>query len=265
MTRSPITLTTDFGLGSGYVAEMKGAILSINPAAILVDLTHEIPPQQIAAAAYMLERVSRCFPAETIHVTVVDPGVGTERAIVCLRAREQYFIAPDNGLLTTIAEPTSGLEAVRIENRRYWRDLISATFHGRDIMGPVAAHLSLGVPMSDLGSPQPDITRIPLPTAVVTDARIEGEIIWLDTFGNAVTNVHLDLLPKPPCDSVRVGCGQLELAGIVRTYADATPGTLVALVGSSGRLEIAVVNGNAAERFDLRVGDPVVVMTPPTS
>jgi S-adenosylmethionine hydrolase len=261
-TRSIITLTTDFGTGSPYVAQMKGVILSIDPEAVLIDVTHAISPQDVRQGALVLEEVAPRFPKHSIHLCVVDPGVGTERKIVCAEIGGRFYIAPDNGLLSRLAAngPVAGI--VALTNRAYWLPSVSATFHGRDILAPVAAHLSLGVGLDDLGEPvdRQKLVQLDWQQVTVEADRIVGAVISIDAFGNLITNIGADVLATAVCRGpVVVHCAGQTMGGISRTYAEREPGSLVALVGSGGKLEIAVVNGNAAQTFQGKAGDAVIV------
>jgi len=257
---SIITLTTDFGSGSPYAAAMKGVILSINPDVTLVDLTHEVPAQDIRHGALVLHDVAPRFPQDTIHVAVVDPGVGTARAIVYARIGPQHYIAPDNGLLSRVAAQTRPSKLVRLENRQYWLEEVSVTFHGRDIMAPVAARLSLGLDPDQLGPPHEELAHIEWPDVRQEPRRIDGTVIEIDSFGNLITNITADMIGNRPTDErVCVVCGIYETWGIYRAYAEQLSGTLVALIGSHGRMELAVVNDSAAARLGIQVGTPVVM------
>jgi S-adenosylmethionine hydrolase len=257
---SLITLTTDFGGGSPYVAAMKGVILSINPHATVVDITHDIPPQDVRCGAIVLADTAEWFPAGTIHVAVIDPGVGTERAIVYSRIGSQQFIAPDNGVLSCLAARTPPQQLVRLTEPAYWLDEVSATFHGRDIMAPVAAQLTLGLDPARLGPPLEKLVALDWPAVRVKESSIEGEVLAIDSFGNLITNIAAGMLAgRPTDDRVRIVCGNHETRGICRTYGDRPPGTRIALLGSSGRLELAVVAGSAAESFGIRVGAAVAL------
>jgi S-adenosyl-L-methionine hydrolase (adenosine-forming) len=266
---SLITLTTDFGSGSPYVAAMKGVILSVNPHATIVDITHDIPPQDVRRGAVVLDDTAEWFPGDTIHVAVVDPGVGTQRAIVYARIGSQQFIAPDNGLLSLLAARTPPETLIRLANSAYWLDEVSATFHGRDILAPVAAQLSLGLDPALLGPPLERLTPLDWPTIRVGESQIGGEVLAIDSFGNVLTNITADMLAgRPADDRLRIVCHGQETRGICRTYADRPCGTLIALVGSSGRLELAIVGGNAAQSLGIRVGMPVALgwaLSPPKS
>jgi S-adenosyl-L-methionine hydrolase (adenosine-forming) len=257
---SIITLTTDFGMGSHYVAALKGVILSINPAATVVDITHNIPPQDIREAALVLDEVTERFPDDTIHVAVVDPGVGTDRAIVYARIGHHHYVAPDNGLLSRLAARTRPSQMIRLENARYWLEPVSSTFHGRDIMAPVAAHLSLAVDPREFGPQHEVLSELDWPVPVQRRDRVEGVVMKVDSFGNLITNIAVDMLVGRPTDErACIVCNIYETWGIFRTYSDRPRGTLMALVGSHGCVELAVVGESAAQRLGIHVGSPVVV------
>jgi len=257
---SIITLTTDFGTGSPYVAAMKGVILSINPAATIVDVTHAIPPQDVRHGALVLDEVTRWFHPGTIHVAVIDPGVGTERAILYARIGGQQYIAPDNGLLSKLASRSAPEAIHRLEDPAFWLEEVSSTFHGRDIMAPAAAHLSLGVEPARLGPPVEAVGGLEWPPVVIKPRRIEGVVLQIDSFGNLVTNVRSnDFLGRPTDERVCVICSIYETWGIYSAYAQQPQDTLIALVGSSGHLELAIVGDNAARRLGIPVGTKVIV------
>jgi len=255
-----ITLTTDFGEGSPYVAQMKGAILTINPNVTIVDVTHSIPPQSIRQGALVLSEIWRSFRRGTIHVAVVDPGVGTEREILCALCDGHFFVLPNNGLLTEVAESAPPVEIRALINRQWWREPVSDTFHGRDMMAPVAAHLSLGVSLEALGPPRSDYQRLELPRPCVHGQQVAGEIIRIDAFGNLISNIPRSLLEAATLGELRMTCAGHQIRGLSTTYGQHSSGTLIALFGSSGRLEIAVVNGSAAARLNARLGAPVEVV-----
>jgi S-adenosyl-L-methionine hydrolase (adenosine-forming) len=251
-----ITLTTDFGDGSSYVAAMKGAVLSVNPAARLLDLSHRLPPQSLVATAWFLADSLPWFPPGTIHVVVVDPGVGTGRALLCVEWSNQVILAPDNGCWTPILQSDDSPPRVyRLENPRLWRPTVSPTFHGRDVLAPVAGHLSLGATPADLGPRVSHWASLTLPDPEITTDGVRGEVVVVDTFGNLVTNIGAGMI-RP---DFRVLVDLKEVSRFVQTYGDAEPGTLVVLIGSTGRLEIAVVNGSAAARLGVSVGTVVEV------
>jgi hypothetical protein len=259
MTPPIICLTTDFGTSGPYVAAMKGVILGLNPGVHLVDVSHEIGPQNIREAALCLAKVVPHFPPGTIHAVVVDPGVGTERRLLCVRMHEQLFLAPDNGVLSWAARGAATIERIQLAQSRFWRHEVSATFHGRDILAPVAAHLSLGVAPQDLGPALSDWVELPWPAPVRTTQAIEGEVLAIDRFGNVITNIDGSELIAVEPSGMRACCGGQTTTGLVRTYADARVGSLLTLVGSSGLLEIAVRGGSAADRLRADVGFPVLV------
>jgi len=255
-----ITLTTDFGGGSRYVAAMKGVILSINPHVHIVDLSHAVPHQDIRAGAIVLAETARWFPPETIHVAVVDPGVGSDRRIVYARIGTHHYVAPDNGLLRgpTMLEPASKI--ICLSRPEHWLPDVSPTFHGRDIMAPVAARLSLGLSPDELGEPCGQLIELPWPEVQQVPNRIDGEVIEVDSFGNLITNITGDMLNGVPTnDLVQVSCEEHETQGIYATYSDQPPMTFMAHVGSTGRLELAIVDENASTMLGVGVGAPVRV------
>lgn len=260
MSRPIITLTTDFGTGSPYVAQMKGAILSINPDANIVDISHNIPPQDIRQGAIALTEIVDVFPAETIHVAVVDPGVGTDRNILCNRMADCFFIAPDNGLLSLVAKRHEPTLQLAVTNEKYWRDNVSATFHGRDIMGPVGAHLSLGVVPEEVGEPIENLVRITLPEVDISANEIKGSVVSFDSFGNLITDITRGMLEDArQSGQFQIRCGTQIVNELVQTYGTGLPLDLVALIGSSGLLELSVINGNAAQRLGVELGERVIV------
>jgi S-adenosylmethionine hydrolase len=256
--RPIVTLLTDFGEHSGYVAQMKAAILEINRDVVLVDISHSVGAQDIASAAWLLRDVAAAFPPDAIHVAVVDPGVGTSRRIIGVNTARGVYIAPDNGVLTLVIDDFVPAALIELDDSAYWRSTISATFHGRDIMGPVAGHLARGIPLAEMGSSLTDIQRLALPRAVVTEYEIDGVIIRIDTFGNLITNITaLDLAEVSSGPELNWECRGHHTQAMVETYAAARPGDLVALMGSSARLELAIVNGNASQELKASVGDAV--------
>jgi S-adenosylmethionine hydrolase len=260
-----ITLTTDFGLSDSYVAQMKGVILAIAPEATLVDVTHQIPRQDRMAASVILADAVGTFPPGTIHLVVVDPGVGSERRAVAVETDSgesigPRFVAPDNGVLTGALANYTVRRAVQLTEHRYWRPETSHTFHGRDIFAPVAAHWSLGVDVSEFGPPlDSPLVTLPLNRPVVAGNEIRGSIVRTDTFGNLITNIDASLIPEAGHDRLVVELGTQRIEGISRFYSEKPAGELLALFGSSGRLEIAVCQGHAGEILAAWSGDPVVV------
>jgi S-adenosylmethionine hydrolase len=238
---------------------MKGVILGINPAASIVDLCHAIPPQDVRAAAFLLHTAWPYFPPRTIHVVVVDPGVGSQRRAIAVDVGAATFVAPDNGVLSyVLAEAEKQrARAVHLTNRRYWLPQTSATFHGRDIFAPVAAHLSLDVPLADLGEPLTlgELVTFPLPRPERQGDGWVGHVVHVDHFGNLVTDLEAGAIGDP--QSVVIEVGGQRIVGLHRIYSEGTPGEPMALIGSSGRLEIAVPGGHAARWLQAQIGDQV--------
>jgi S-adenosylmethionine hydrolase len=251
-----ITLTTDFGLTGGYAGILKGVILGIAPDARLVDLSHAIAPQNVREAAYVLAAAAPYFPPATVHLAVVDPGVGSARRGLLIATPAAYYVGPDNGLFTAaLTQP--GTTAYTLDRPAYWRSPVSQTFHGRDIFAPVAAHLAAGMPPSALGSPMTDPVRLEWPRAQrPTPGTIAGEVAYIDHFGNLITNIPGAWLDGDPA-SWQCQIGHLSVGGLRAAYADVALGDLLAIVSSGGTLEIAVREGSAAGRLALNVGAPV--------
>jgi S-adenosylmethionine hydrolase len=264
MTDPIITLTTDFGEDSPYVAAMKGVILGINAAARIVDLSHQIPPQDVRAAAFFLKNAVPFFPQGVIHVIVVDPGVGTERALLCVDVAGQRLLVPDNGCWTTLVSPGCRPAAViRLTQVDYWRGPVSATFHGRDILAPVAAHLSLGIDYRRLGVPVEQWVQLTLPRPSRGPQEWSGEVVFVDHFGNLFTNIPGAGIQLEAGVRLKATIGNAEVSPIwVRSYAAVPADTLVALISSSGDLEIAVTEGNAARQLRAGPGTRVEVSFP---
>jgi S-adenosyl-L-methionine hydrolase (adenosine-forming) len=258
--RNLITLTTDFDVGSPYVAQMKGVILSICREVDLVDISHAIAPQNIREGAVVLADATPVFPPGTIHVAVVDPGVGTARRIVYAEMGEQRYLAPDNGLLSLLAGAQLPRRIVAVENTALWRAEISQTFHGRDIIAPVAAHLARGIDPTELGPPRDTLLMLDWPQPRVAASQITGEILYIDSFGNLITNIRRhDVASLGGSSRLIVDCGGRRIRGLVPTYGAAMSGEIIALIDSQGRLEIAKVGGHAARELSIQTGDPVAV------
>jgi S-adenosylmethionine hydrolase len=257
-----ITITTDFGISDGYVAAMKGSILSVNPEVKIIDITHQITPQNILEASFVISTVYRFFPPGTIHMVVVDPGVGTKRKAIILRTLMSNFVAPDNGVLSHVISDYSRasgkdistpIQAVTISNPRYWRTPVSSTFHGRDIFAPVAAYLSLGIPLSEFGTSINSVTTLPLPVPLnLSQGCISGEVIHIDNFGNLITDITEQDLPD---GNLQIIINNTVIEGISKSYQD-KEGPLV-IIGSGGYLEIAVAGASAAKSLGGRIGDEV--------
>ncbi len=242
MKKAVITLLSDFGTVDGFVGAMKGVILGLAPGTNIVDLSHDIPAQNIRAGAWALREAATHFPRGTIHVAVVDPGVGTARRPIALRADGHWYIGPDNGLLSlAAAEATSG---VLLENPEYRRSTVSNTFHGRDIFAPAAGHLAAGVDPGQLGPSLAEWERLETPEPTVAPGRVVGQVIHVDQFGNLITNIRSRDLAGG--DDWRVSWNGKEIGVVRRTFGDVARGGWVAYSGSSGLLEIGVRDGRAA-------------------
>ena len=259
-----ITLTTDFGMEDGNVGVMKGVIYGINPDVRLVDLSHDIAPQNIAAAAYVLRRAYTYFPQGTIHVVVVDPGVGSERLAIAVQSSQAFFVAPDNGVLTYVLrelrEKGEKVRIINLINPTYWLPEVSNVFHGRDIFAPVAAHLSLGVGIDLLGEEIGDVVMIAPLLLERGPGKIKGQLAHIDHFGNLLTNIpESDMLSLGDGIMIRVAEG--EIRGLSKTFAQGQDGNLIAYIDSSGHLAIAVVNGSAQQLLKCHVADSIEVTT----
>jgi len=255
---SLITLTTDFGAGSAYVAAMKGVIYGLNPAATIVDITHDVPPQDVRTAAWLLADSLPWFPPSAVHVVVVDPEVGTARDIVYAEIGHCCCLAPDNGVLSRLAKSVPVKQRIRVTAPEFWLPLVSATFHGRDIFAPVAARLSLGLVPEALGEPCDTWQTLAWPQPVVREREIMGLVQHVDRFGNLITNVAVEMLPHDLDRTAIVStCAAAGSIPFVHTYGERPTGTMVGLVGSSGLLEVAVVNGSAAAQLQAGIGTEV--------
>ncbi|MFP4501720.1 MAG: S-adenosyl-l-methionine hydroxide adenosyltransferase family protein [Candidatus Hydrogenedentota bacterium] len=252
-----VTLTTDFGSNDPYVAAMKGIIYAGCPVATVADLSHEIPRQNVHEAALFAGGALPYFRAGTVHVIVVDPGVGTARRPLAVYAGHRYFICPDNGVLTLVLQHFALEEARVIENPRFMRTPVSTTFHGRDIFAPAAALLAAGVDFHEVGPPAANLVTLDMPAPVLRGGSIEGAVVHVDHFGNCITNIHVDSL-----EGRMNGCvmaGNLAIERILRTYGDVLQGTPLALISSTGHLEIAISGGSAAQELGIGIGDVVRV------
>jgi S-adenosyl-L-methionine hydrolase (adenosine-forming) len=255
-----ITLTTDFGSGSPYVAAMKGVILSIHPAARVVDIAHTVGAQNVRQAAVLLTEATTWYPAGSIHVAVIDPGVGTERRIVYAQIGDQQYLAPDNGLLSRLALKTRPSRIIALENPEHWLPSVSNTFHGRDIIAPVAAQLSLGMEPDRLGPSVGELVELDWPTPQIGANEISGAILWIDGFGNLITDITAGMLASiPDCSRATVEIAGRTIHGIDRTYGDRPANTLIAIIGSSGYLEVSIAGGNARAQLSSDAGAPVTV------
>lgn len=253
-----ITLTTDFGLWDAFVGAMKGVILDINPHAQIVDISHDIAPQDIDHAAFVLKCAYPFFPKGTVHVVVVDPGVGTERLILAVRTERHVFLAPNNGVLKYVFDEHPDAEVFCVTNSECFRERVSRTFHGRDIFAPVAAHLSKGLPTEKLGKPFTEFERGTVTHPMQLEDRIVGEVVAFDRYGNGITNIPGDWI----CDreSVRVLVKDRVFESLARSYMDVPPGEPLAIIGSADVLELSIDRGSARERLGLAIGELVTVI-----
>lgn len=254
-----IALITDFGLQDGYVGIMKGAIACINPHLTVIDITHKIPPQNIAAGRFCLMNAYPYFPDGTVYIAVIDPGVGSQRRGVAIQFSQGYLVGPDNGLFSGLLSLSRAIAAVELTNINYWRvPDPSTTFHGRDIFAPVGAHLASGVPLEALGTPVTlnSLVKLPLEEVTIIANNIRGSIQYIDHFGNIITNIPGELV-KDENWSVAVR-EQISKTGL--TYSDVNRGELVSLIGSHGWVEIAVNGGNAQQQLQVNWGDQVTLV-----
>ncbi len=261
MSKGIITLITDFGTKDHYVGAMKGVMLGINPEVALIDVSHEVPAGNVHYGSYMLSQIYPLYPDGTVHLVVIDPGVGSERRPLALMSGNRFFVGPDNGVFTPVLKSGQVHSAVEITEREYFPGRISATFHGRDVFAPVAAHLSLGtVRLRDLGPPAGDPSILKSYEPEVGEDIMRGIIIGCDRFGNLVTNVEEGTLEEFLGESdpvVEVGGRRIE--GLKRTYTSVTEGEFLALIGSGGMLEISVNGGSAKESLGVNDGDEVLI------
>lgn len=264
-----ISLMTDFGIKDGTVGVMKGVIWGICPSAQIVDLSHMIQPQNIREAGYILARSVPYFPKGSIHVVVVDPGVGTQRRPMAAQLGDWFYVGPENGTITVWLERAKqeGWQTnfVELNRTQYWLEKISYVFHGRDIFSPCAAHLANGVPLSELGTSFNEPVKLNLPKPEKTDDGWRGEVFHVDHFGNVATNIYFENLGEAMKDkeNITVRLNGTEIIGLVNTFGERPVGELVALMGSSGNLIISVVNGNAQQRLGTKVGDRIDVLIKP--
>jgi hypothetical protein len=263
---SIITLLTDFGAKDVYVGVMKGAILSINPSAVIVDVCHHIDPQDLIEAAYLITSSYKYFPKNTVHIIVVDPGVGGNRSIVAVKLSDHIFLAPDNGVLTLLMDEGDLDEIVRVENTRYFLNSISRTFHGRDIFAPVGSHISKGVPIEKLGPRlgMQDLIRLSIPKPYISNKdELIGTIISIDRFGNCISNINENCLHKFVKNDAEkkfeIKIGKTVINHLSRTYTDVEPGCPIAVIGSFGFLEIALNCDNAGHRLNIEKGDTITL------
>ena len=259
-TQRIITLITDFGDKSGYVGVMKGVILSINPDCRIVDISHQISPQDREEAAFVLKSVYPFFPPQSIHLVVVDPGVGSKRKPILIESGTHWFVGPDNGVLSFACLTEECKKVWEITNTSYFLPRVSSTFHGRDIFAPVAAHLSLGVPAHDLGEEQKHCVRLEALEPEILQGMIKARVMYTDHFGNVISNISYNLFNAVVADKpFRITVGGTVIERIAPSYADAREGEIIALFGSSQQLEIAVRNGNCKRTLQVEKGAEISV------
>jgi S-adenosylmethionine hydrolase len=256
-----VTLTTDFGTSGPYVAAMKGILLGLAPAARLVDVCHTIGPQNILEGAFVLAGIVEAFPGGTVHLAVVDPGVGTDRRLIAVSLAGQWFVLPDNGLITGAARGRTPAGIWELTNPALRRPTVAPTFHGRDILAPAAAHLVRGGDPAELGPLRDGFDTLRNFEPTVNPDGLTGEVIFRDTFGNLITNLEAERLAGVPPGAWTVEVAGTQIEGLVRTYGECPTGTLVALIGSSGAVEIAAVNGDASEQLSAGTGSTVRIRT----
>jgi S-adenosylmethionine hydrolase len=253
-----ITLTSDFGIVDSYVAQMKGVILSINPSSVIVDITHEISKFNIQTGAYMLASAAPCFPKGTIHVAVVDPGVGTKRRAILITTKQGYFVGPDNGLLILAAERQGIISIYELTNPKLMLPEISGTFHGRDVFAPAAAYLEKGIKAARFGPRIDEPVRPEFVQVKRENGNIICRVLHVDSFGNIITNLRKADIPSENLNITIQDVSSLKLK-LKKTYGETKPKDTMALVGSHGFLEIAVNRGNAAEKFNAKMGTEIAV------
>jgi S-adenosyl-L-methionine hydrolase (adenosine-forming) len=260
MARPVIALLTDFGVRDHYAGTMKGVILGICPDATLVDISHELPPHDVLAGALELGASYRYFPAGTIFLVVVDPGVGSARRAIAADIGDYKFVAPDNGVLTLVVDDHPPKRVVELNERRYARPTVSRTFEGRDRFAPAAAWLAKGVDLGALGRSAGALSRLEMPKPVVESGTIHGEVLRVDRFGNLVTNIDRRIFDTRAGASLEIRIGGHQVSRVVSTYGDAAPGEICALFGSTDQLEIAANGASASVLLDLGRGAPVHVV-----
>jgi len=255
-----VTLITDFGLQAEYAGAMKGAVLTVNPRCQIVDITHQIPPQDRLRASFVLQNSYAYYPEGTVHLVVVDPGVGTDRRPLILEKRGHFFVGPDNGVFTGVLSFPGKCRGYEITRQEFFRKPLSSTFHGRDLFAPVAGHLSLGVPPSKFGLPILDYKRIEWPQPKIENKRWVSQILWADPFGNLIINISRNAHGPRLAEERWVIRGHgWKIENLSETYGDVEPGRPLALFGSSGWLELAVNQNRAQEVLKLKPGDPLFI------
>jgi S-adenosylmethionine hydrolase len=254
-----ITLTSDFGYKDSFVGILKGVIAGINPQAQIIDLSHGVAPQDVMGAALLLRHSVKYFPQGTVHVAIVDPGVGSARRPILIEAAGNFFVGPDNGVLSLACAEAKPLRAIHLSNTAYHRAAAGATFHGRDIFAPVAGYISLAVDAASLGQPVDNFAQIAWPAVTMTSSAMQGEIVYIDGFGNLFTNITAQQLQAFPKEKLAFNLRGIVIQGLASHYAAAGAGALLALINSWEVLEIAVNLGNAQQRCGARIGDKIEV------
>jgi hypothetical protein len=251
-----VTLTTDFGLKDNFVGVVKGVILQKNPEAKIVDITHEISPQSILEAAFVINSAYSFFPSGTLHVVICDPGVGTRRRIIIVSTKKYLFLAPDNGVLSLVIKKEPPQKIINVSNHKFFLTPISSTFHGRDIFAPVAGYLSRGGKLTELGEVIANIKMLPLPQSEYKKNVIKTPVVYIDKFGNIITALsQKDWQEKVKKKNFQLHFEKKKLEiSLKRAYADGEQGEIIALFGSSGFLELAINHGNAAQRLQVKTG-----------
>jgi S-adenosylmethionine hydrolase len=262
MKNSIITLLTDFGTKEHYVASMKGVILNINPRCLLIDITHQISPHDVREGAFILANAYSFFPKGTIHLCVVDPGVGGARKPLLLVTQNYCFLGPDNGLFTMITQKESVKQIIALDKKKYHLSRVSTTFHGRDIFAPVAAHLSLGIKPNAFGHKTDSLEWLRIEEPLIKEGKLLGEILHVDTFGNLVSNIEerrlLRFIRGRP---FVIRAGRRTIRGLKKGYWEGEKGEPIALFGSGGFLEISVKEGSAQKVLKMKRGDPIEIST----
>lgn len=254
-----LTITTDFGIKDGYVAAMKGVILGINPEVNIVDISHNISPQDVMEAAFVLRNAALTFPEGTVHLAVVDPGVGTKRRPIALRYNNQFFVGPDNGLFSLLLTDGKPDDLVELTKPRFWRTPSpSPTFHGRDLFAPVAAHLATGLTLTAAGTPIESMKTLHWALPITDERGVQGWVVHIDSFGNCITNItKIQFLESHRKRTFKCYAGNAIIDCISNTYADVDSGDPTLLVNSNDFVEIAIHRGSAAQMLDIRKGTPV--------
>lgn len=260
MKTGTIALLTDYGTKDWFVGSIKGVIRTINPEATIDDITHELPMGDVRSGAFMLLCCYRTFPKDTVFIVVVDPGVGSNRPNIVAKAGDYFFVGPDNGILSLVLRLEDSVSVHLLENSRYFRKPVSSTFHGRDIFAPVGAHISKGVMPRSFGPKAAGFMSFPFPEVKSSGSSVFGEIIYIDHFGNCITNIDEETLRNLPADIKAVSARFFKEIPFREYYQQAPSGEPLALLGSSGFLEIAVNSGSAAHKLGLKVGDPVELL-----